>query len=62
MRHLLEGVLYDPLFKQPEKTAVTFRRHRWFPCELTPEKRVQKSYADNVSLSIQFNSILLFTL
>ena len=52
MRHLLEGVLYDRLFKQPEKTAVTFRRHRWFPCELTPEKRVQKSYADNVSLSI----------
>ena len=50
MRHLSKGVLYDRLCQQPEKKADASRRHRWFPCELTSEKRVKIFYANDVSI------------
>ena len=33
-----------------EKTADISRRHYWFPCEMTSEKRAQKFHTDDVTL------------
>ena len=32
---------------QPEKTVHISLRHRWFPREMTPEKRAQKFHTDD---------------
>ena len=32
---------------QPEKTAHISLRHRWFPREMTPEKRAKKFHTDD---------------
>ena len=36
--------------KLPEKTADTWRRHHWFPRQMTSEKRAQKFHTDDTSL------------
>ena len=45
----LQGRLYLTLMK-PEKTVDILRRHRWFPREMTFEKRAQKFHTDDASL------------
>ena len=45
----LQGRLYLTLMK-PEKTVDILRRYRWFPREMTFEKRAQKFHTDDASL------------
>ena len=46
------GKKFQLSVKKPEKTAKTAdisRRHHWFPCEMTSEKRVQKFHTDEAT-------------
>ena len=49
-RGLEEKQMDPPPFSQPEKTADILRRYRWFPLEMTSEKRAQKFHSDDASL------------